>query len=60
MVNELKLCPFCGNKEILSGYLNHNPITKEDYDWYTGCTICDIGFMEETQKETEDKWNTRK
>lgn len=60
MPNELKPCPFCGNTEILSGYLNYNPVTKEDYDWDTSCTICDIGFIEKTQKEAEDKWNTRK
>ena len=57
---KLKKCPFCGNTEIISEWINFNNKAKEPYDWYVGCQDCDIGFMEDTRELAENRWNNRK
>ena len=57
--NKLKPCPFCGREDLCSYWLNYNQDNDVEYDWYTGCPVCDIGFLEETQEKAETQWNTR-
>jgi hypothetical protein len=51
-MDELKPCPFCGNKQIDCYADIHR-------DWYCECDTCGVELYGASEEEVRIKWNTR-
>ena len=51
-MDDLKACPFCGDKDI-NGYWN------DDNEFEVGCSSCNIKATGQTITEAEKAWNNR-
>ena len=50
MTAELLPCPFCGNAPTLTKFKN---------SWQVECSPCELKFVDRTQEDVMESWNTR-